>query len=217
MELKKLFKDIKKLLQNRTMAVFFLLIVLFGFMFGYYLTDILDKREKLSQIDAQNNKPKESMEVKNNIDEGITAAKNTNQEKKLTENTKIIFERNYIKSNESDKEIVYPKQNWIGKNEEEFQKLFDDWEINQFNESEVIAKKIIDSYSPKYYKLGIAKKNDNEYIAIYNYDKEGQELIKYISDTPLSLLNKQEQNKIKKGLIFNNSEEIYRMLENYDG
>jgi hypothetical protein len=217
MELKKLFKDIKKLLQNRTMAVFFLLIVLFGFMFGYYLTDILDKREKLSQINAQNNKPKESMEVKNNIDEGITIAKNTNQEKHLTENTKIIFERNYIKSNESDKEIVYPKQNWIGKNEEEFQKLFDDWEINQFNESEVIAKKIIDSYSPKYYKLGIAKKNDNEYIAIYNYDKEGQELIKYISDTPLSLLNKQEQNKIKKGLIFNNSEEIYRMLENYDG
>src|SRR5699024_4161451 len=120
----------------------------------------------------------------------------------LETSTKIVYESEYLKSNDIDKEIALAEEDIIEFNEEEIQNNIKDWEIKNFDEEELVLYKAIDSYSPKHYKIGVATKDGLGFIAVFNFDKEGREVAEYISDTPISIMNKNEQNKLNDGMIF---------------
>lgn len=209
--------NLKKLLFNKNMLVAFLLLLVIGFTFGYNFTDILNKEDESQQIDLKNTEQSSVERVnKNNEDKNIAANFIAKKEDTITSNTQIIFETEYLKSECIDKEVVKPPKDILGMNEKEIKNYYKDWNIINFDTEELILHKDIDSYSPNNYKIGVAEKDNQKYIAVYRFNKEGEELVDYISQTPISMLSKKEQEKFLQGMIFDNIDEVYRMLENYD-
>ncbi len=209
--------DLKKLLFNKNMLVAFLLLLVIGFTFGYNFTDILNKEDESQQIDLKNPEQNSIERVnKNNEDKNIATNSIAKKEDTITSNTQIIFETEYLKSECIDKEVVKPPKDVLGMNEKEIKNYYKDWNIINFDTEELILHKDIDSYSPNNYKIGVAEKDNEKYIAVYRFNKEGEELVDYISQTPISMLSKKEQEKFLQGMIFDNIDEVYRMLENYD-
>lgn len=207
------FSDLKKLLYNKNMLVAFLLLLVLGFTFGYYFTDILDRK---SQIDMQSNVQQKTTNPEL-IEEGKDTPTNIDSEDiVITSDTRIVFKTNYLKSKDEDKEIFMPDKDLLGLNQNELKDYYKEWEIISFNSEEIVLERNIESYSPKHFKVGVAQNNGEACIAVYNYDKEGQELVDYISDTPISILNQNEREKFIEGMIFDDIEDVYRMLENYD-
>lgn len=214
---KEWISDLKKLLLNKNMIIAFFLLLVIGFTFGYNFTTILDKESQFKQIDIKNDK--QNIEnVRKNKEDGSNISVNSINEGKdiIKSNTQIIFEREYIKSEYIDKEIEKPSKDILGMNESEIKNYYHDWNIINFDSEELVLRKVIDSYSPNNYKIGVAKKDNVDYIAVYCFDKEGEEFIDYISQTPISMLSKEEQGKFIRGMIFSDINEVYRMLENYD-
>ncbi|SJZ36346.1 hypothetical protein [Garciella nitratireducens] len=214
---KEWISDLKKLLLNKNMIIAFFLLLVIGFTFGYNFTTILDKESQSKQIDIKNDK--QNIEnVRKNKEDGSNISVNSINEGKdiIKSNTQIIFEREYIKSEYIDKEIEKPSKDILGMNESEIKNYYHDWNIINFDSEELVLRKVIDSYSPNNYKIGVAKKDNVDYIAVYCFNKEGEEFIDYISQTPISMLSKEEQGKFIRGMIFSDINEVYRMLENYD-
>ena len=212
----KLLSDLKKLLYNKSMISAFFVLAILGFTFGYYFTEMIDKKHEYKKMDVQENIGDKL--VKDNDGESNTVVKDlNNKEIIISDSTVITYEREYAKSNEVDEETQSPEVEMLGLNKDELKQLYKEWDIKTFDDKEVVLHKKIDSYSPRFYKVGVAQKNQQEYIAVFNFNKEGEEVIDYISDTPISILNENEKNNLKKGVIFGDIEEVHRMLENYDG
>ena len=209
--LKKWISNIKSLLNKKSMLLAFLLLLILGFYFGYFLTDIMDKKNQINLNDIEKNNltnvesKKDKNVITNVIDDNI-----------ITSETKMVFTIKYLKSQDENKEILSPQKEIIGFNEKETKDFFNQWEIIDFTSNEIILERQIDSYSPKHFKVGIGKRNGEDCIAIYKFDKEGQEVIDFATNTPISILNQREREKFIKGMIFSNEEDLHRMLENYD-
>lgn len=210
---KEWLSDLKKLLYNKNMLVAFLLLLVLGFAFGYYFTDIIDRK---SQIEIQTNEQENTKKTDLSEQENNIPANIETEDIDITSNTRMIFNVKYLKSKDEDKEILMPTKELLGLNQKELNDHFNEWDIISFNNDEIIFQKTIDSYSPKHYKVGVAENDGEVCIAVYYYDKEGKELIDFISDTPISILNKNEKEKFLEGMIFDDIEDVYRMLENYD-
>jgi hypothetical protein len=205
--------DLKKLLYNKNMLVAFLLLLVLGFAFGYYFTDIIDRK---SQIDIQTNELENTQKTGLSEEESNIPANIETEDIKITSNTRMIFEIKYLKSKDEDTEILMPTSELLGLNHKELNNHFVEWDIISFNSDEIVLQKSIDSYSPKHYKVGVAENDGEICIAVYYYNKEGQELVDFISDKPISILNQNEKEKFIEGMIFDDIEDVYRMLENYD-
>lgn len=211
--LKKWISNIKSLLNKKSMLLAFLLLLILGFYFGYFLTDIMDKKNQINVNDIEKNNltnvesKKDKNVITNMVDDNI-----------ITSETKMVFTIKYLKSQDENKEILSPQKEIIDFNEKETKDFFNQWEIIDFTSNEITLERQIDSYSPKHFKVGIGKGNGNgeDCIAIYKFDKEGQEVIDFITNTPISILNQREREKFIKGMIFSNEEDLHRMLENYD-
>lgn len=214
---RKQLSDSKKLLYNKNTLVAFLLLLVIGFTFGYNFTDIFNKEGQSQQIDLKNTEQSSiERENKNSEDKNIAANSIETKEDTITSNTQIIFETEYLKGECIDKEVVRPPKDILGMNEKEIKNYYKDWNIINFDTEKLILHKDIDSYSPNNYKIGVAERGNQKYIAVYRFNKEGEELVDYISQTPISMLNKREQEKFLQGMIFDDIDEVYRMLENYD-
>lgn len=209
--LKKWISNIKSLLNKKSMLLAFLLLLILGFYFGYFLTDIMDKKNQINVNDIEKNNltnvesKKDKNVITNVVDDNI-----------ITSETKMVFTIKYLKSQDENKEILSPQKEIIDFNEKETKDFFNQWEIIDFTSNEITLERQIDSYSPKHFKVGIGKGNGEDCIAIYKFDKEGQEVIDFITNTPISILNQREREKFIKGMIFSNEEDLHRMLENYD-
>lgn len=209
--------DIKRLLLNKNMFVVFLLLLVLGFTFGYNFSNILDQKSDYSKIDIENPK-QQNTEKANEIhaEEDIAVNSESQEVVTITSDTRVVFEREYLKNEVIDKEITTPQEEIVGLDKEEVEKFYKDWTMISFTGEELILHKAIDSYSPGSYKMGVAEKNNKEYIAVFSFNKAGEEVLEFISEMPISILGSHEQEKFIEGMIFNDIDEVHRMLENYD-
>ena len=210
---KEWLSDFKKLLYNKNIFIVFLLILALGFTFGYYFTDIVDKK---NQIEMHTNKQDHTKKINQTEEEKDIPANLESKDIKVYSNTRMIFKTKYLKSSDEDKEVLMPNKELLGLNQEKFKDYYNDWDIVSFNRDEVILQKSVDSYSPKNYKVGVAENDGEICIAVYYYNKEGEEVLDFISNTPISILNQKEKDRFIKGVIFDDIEDVHRMLENYD-
>lgn len=208
--------DLKKLLYNKNMIIAFAVLAILGFTFGYFLTEMLGEKHEYDQMKLQEN-PHENSVLEGEDPSNAVLKDLPSKETVIKENTILTFKREYIKSNEIDDETKTPEESMIGLNKNEFEQLYKQWEITKFDEEEIILHTKIDSYSPRFYKIGMAEKNQQQYIAVFNFDKEGKEVLDHITSTPISILNENEKKKFEEGVVFGDIEEVHRMLENYDG
>ncbi len=204
--------DLKKFLGNRNMVMAFLLLLILGFTFGYYATEIIDKKSNMGKLDAKIMEE----EVQPLTDEENIPTLTKAERIKVVPNTRIVFETKFLKSNDTDKQVKDPEQEIIGLSKEDIEDYYSGWTVASFTEEEIILRRTIDSYSPKHFKVGIKKKDEHEYITVYSFTESGEEVVDYISDKPIELLSKEDQDKLREGMIFDSMDDVYRMLENYD-
>lgn len=209
--------DIKRFLLNKNMLIAFLLLLVIGFTFGYNFSTILDQKNEYSKMD--NESPKQISQEKANESQGeedIAVNSQSQEVAKVTSDTQVVLEREYLKNEVIDKKITPAQEEIIGLDQEGVEEFYKDWTMVNFTEDELILHQSIDSYSPGSYKMGVAEKNNKDYIAVFSFNKAGEEVLEFISEMPISILASHEQDKFIEGMIFDNIDEVYRMLENYD-
>lgn len=155
-------------------------------------------------INKVNDKSINDNVIGNNTDKNVTNA-----------DTKITFKRYYLKTKSSRTETLSVDTDKIGLNKEEFVNKYDGWNIEEFNSDAVIMAKEIDSYPEGYYKISVLKEDDTEYVAVYVFDKDGESYLSEKTQTPIELLDANTVSELRKGIIAENKDELYSLLQNY--
>ncbi|WP_058486765.1 BofC C-terminal domain-containing protein [Defluviitalea phaphyphila] len=131
---------------------------------------------------------------------------------KITESTDMIYQYYYEDNGKVVEERIKPPYFLIDLTREELEKKYSDWQITSFSNKEVVMKKNIPATAINHYMLGTY----NGYLAIFYYNHSKEMQLKEITETPISSLPKEEQDKLKKGIDIYGEEALIRILEDYN-
>lgn len=187
---------------NIILTVFFITII--SFFIGLYLYKI-DKVKEETKIATEN-------VIKNKYDEN-QVIETEKQENKILVTTQITEKIYYKDCNHVIKTIREASENYINLTEEDFKKLYPEWEVHKFTADELIIYKEKDGFCDQHYKI----KNDNGYIAIYKIDKNGKEkgLVEK-TEIEVQYLPEADIKKIEEGLIVYSEKELNKIIEDYE-
>ncbi|HHW67178.1 hypothetical protein [Defluviitalea raffinosedens] len=129
---------------------------------------------------------------------------------RITQSTQMVYQYYYEEDGKTVEEIIEPPYFLIDLTRDELQEKYSDWQISYFSSQKVIMKKNISSKSPYHFVVG----EYNGYITIF-YNNDGELEIKEITETPISSLPIEEQNKLKAGIKVYGEEALIRILEDY--
>jgi len=192
------------LYKNRIYVLVILIVV--GLVAYFYIANNKTERNNMSAS-------KYSLENdnKHKINTPPKAAPVSSSEEKITPNTEIIYKYYYELDDKSVEEKEQAPYYMINLDKEELVEKYSDWEIKNFSSKQVVMEKTLKEKSPLYYRIG----EKDGYIAVY-YEKPVNGIsLKEITDTPISALPKDEQERIKKGIEVYGEDELIRMLEDY--
>jgi hypothetical protein len=147
-----------------------LILVAFVFSIGYYW-GIKNSKNKSTQI--KKTVPNVAME---NTINTINTQDNLIDEVKVTINTNVIFKIKYSKSNDIKIEKTLSKPvELVDKTQDDLNKIFssEGYRVESMNSNEVDLLKVLNSYSPNKYVLGIK----GNYVAIFKTDNSGNMFI----------------------------------------
>ncbi|NLM13003.1 MAG: hypothetical protein GX209_04575 [Epulopiscium sp.] len=130
---------------------------------------------------------------------------------KIARSTQMVYQYYYEEDGKTVEETIEPPYFLIGLTRDELQEKYSDWQISYFSDQKVVMKKNIASKSPYHFVVGVY----NGYIAIFYNNEEGELEIKEITETPISSLPIEEQNKLKEGIKVYGEEALIRILEDY--
>ncbi len=139
-----------------------------------------------------------------------TPVSKTFEEKTILE-TKIVFE--YLDNDgkvidSSEEKISY---SLIDMTKQQIQAYFSDWQLSSFSQNKIVLRKLVNLESDSGYILG----EFGGYVAVFYKEEMNGTSIKEITDTPISSLNKTEQNNLKAGIYIKNEEQLVKALEDY--
>ncbi|WP_341877012.1 BofC C-terminal domain-containing protein [Defluviitalea saccharophila] len=130
---------------------------------------------------------------------------------RITRSTQMVYQYYYEEDGKIVEETIEPPYFLIDLTRDELQEKYSDWQISYFSDQKVIMKKNIASKSPYHFVVGVY----NGYIAIFYNNEEGELEIKEITETPISSLPIEEQNKLKEGIKVYGEEALIRILQDY--
>ena len=137
---------------------------------------------------------------------------NVKDEEKITPNTTIIFNKYYKKCGHTVKEKEKASEEMVNMGEEEFQELYSDWKVKQFNSDEIVLYKEFEGECGEHYVL----KENNGFIAIYRIENSGD--LTLIEETEISTqyLPQVDIDKLKAGITLTGKEELNSYLEDFE-
>lgn len=130
---------------------------------------------------------------------------------KINSSTLMIYQYHDEVRNKVIEERVKAPYFLMDLTRDELQELYSDWQVSSFSSEKVVLRKKIDSKYSNQYVLGVY----NGFVTIFSNNEEGYPEIKEITETPISSLPLEEQNKLEKGIEIYGEEELIRMLEDY--
>lgn len=151
---------------------------------------------------------------KNALPNTDKVASSFSQGDSVSPNAKIVLKIEYKKSGDIVDTEAIPSE-FIGKNKEAIEKL--GYTVEDISKDEVVVKKVVDSYAPNKYILGVKGQN----IAIYKTDDKGN---MYIEDeekdvTDIEVPTQGDYELLLKGskdFEFDTKEEVVEKLGEYD-
>ncbi|MBE5821378.1 MAG: hypothetical protein E7311_02175 [Clostridiales bacterium] len=136
-----------------------------------------------------------------------------NKQEKVNINTEIILTDKYLLCNHEIDSCVDINLNNINKTYEEIEKMYSEYNINEFNNKYIRLKREVNKYCPYHY---ILKEVDNK-IGIYN--KIDEETIELFNILDININNLRENDKQlfkEKGIELYGQEELYEFIEDFD-
>ena len=130
---------------------------------------------------------------------------------RIKPSTKIIYEYFYQADNRIETNEKDPPYFLLDQSRDTVEEYFTDWDIVEFNESQVKLRKTFPGLPEAQYVLGV---KDN-YVAVYQKSNTGKVSLKEITATPVSSLSADEQNKLMTGINVKSDDHLAKMLEDY--
>ena len=141
-----------------------------------------------------------------------TVIQTATQEKKSSPNAYITFETYYTKCGHSEisKKRILPED--ANMTEEELKEKYKEYNLKIFTDDEIIFYRELNEMCNNHF---IIKEKDNR-IAIYNIDKEGNEILKNTTDIETKYLPEEDVKLLQRGIKANSQNELQQILSDYE-
>ena len=133
-------------------------------------------------------------------------------QKKIDENTKLIFKNKYLKCGHESAEEVELPNSLINLTVRELSAFYPERKVESFESNVVIlSTEIIDKKCPKHY---ILKEYNGKLGVFYQYPPHDSELHQII-DMNVEHFRQEDRGKLKNGIEINSDEELAQILEDF--
>ncbi len=131
---------------------------------------------------------------------------------RITSSTKLVYEYYYEGDGQVRREEETAPYFLIDMTRQDIEEKYPDWQLQSFSKSEVVMRKNIPGKMEERY---IIREYDGYVAVFYEQPKDGV-ILKEITDTPISSLTEEEQNKLKIGITILGEEALMNALEDYE-
>lgn len=183
---------------------------------GYYIGLNHVNKKPIPQVEELENKPnivqEQEIDDLNRLREHETGS----DEEIIGPNTLIEYKVLYTECNHEIIETRLPEQNMINMTKERFEGFIINnhpkWKVEVFSHNKITLFIEKNHLCQNHYVIG----EKNGKIAVFRINEYGERILeKVYNDAPISLLKEIDQEKIKRGIVTDNKEELSDILENY--
>ncbi len=151
-----------------------------------------------------------SIETKNTLQEedNITVITET---ARITPSTKMVYEYYYTEDGVTQTLEDVPPYFLLDMTLEDMKKVYTDWKIISFSSKEVVMRKTLEAKSNEQYIIG----EKNGYVAVYYKEAQHGIILHEITNTPISALPLEEQERLLEGISVIGDENLSKILSDY--
>ncbi len=151
-----------------------------------------------------------SIETKNTLqeDDNITVITET---ARITPSTKMVYEYYYTEDGVTQTLEDVPPYFLLDMTLEDMKKVYTDWKIISFSSKEVVMRKTLEAKSNEQYIIG----EKNGYVAVYYKEAQHGIILHEITNTPISALPLEEQERLLEGISVIGDENLSKILSDY--
>ena len=187
-------------------AIIALLLLIVGIIVGIYVFKINQTQDSNMLDDKQLAKQqKEETQINNVIATSVT-------EEKTSPNATIIKKQYFKGCDHIQKETMEISEEDINLTQEQIQKQYPDWQIENFSSSEVVLYQELDGYCNEHYVV----REHNGVLAIYTLDENGKETWKEDTEIVTMYLPETDLARIKEGIKVTGTTNLRSILEDYE-
>jgi len=194
------------------------LILIAAFSISYYISmGIENEANSFSKV---NESLKEGLKIPDSLKEikQVDASSEKNEDKTAGEEDFILNENYKIKyvtlfslcKHRIEREIDLPSV-FIGLNEEQFMEKNTGWDLLEINHNTITLKRDIYTYCPQHFIIGL----DDQYIAIYVYNEDGERILKERTDISIDTLTPEDQEILDSGIVADTEDDLEQKLEGF--
>lgn len=184
------------------------IIVLFGFVCGYY---IYKENSKL-KVEQQLNPEISKSNIENNKKSRNEIIETNANEEKVSPNATLVIKKYYKECGHTTKDYAEIPEEMVNMKENEINKEIPDWEIKGFSPSEVVIYKEVDGICDEHFVL--REKEGN--IAIYKINSNNEEILSEVTEISTEYLTENDLAKLDQGIKAIGKEELNSILEDYE-
>ncbi|NDO45692.1 hypothetical protein [Clostridium sp. MD294] len=130
---------------------------------------------------------------------------------RITPSTKMVYEYYYTGDGVTQTLEDVPPYFLLDMTLEDMKKVYTDWKIISFSAEEVVMRKTLEAKSNEQYIIG----EKNGYIAVYYKEAQHGIILHEITNTPLSALPLEEQERLLEGISVIGDENLSKILSDY--
>lgn len=131
---------------------------------------------------------------------------------RITPSTKLVYEYYYEEDGQVKVEEEVPPYFLIDMTRKDLEENYPDWQLKSFSQAEVVMRKNISGKSKERY---IIKEYDG-YVAVFFEEPVDGVSLRELTDTPVSSLSPEEQDKLRTGINVIGEEALISALEDYE-
>lgn len=130
---------------------------------------------------------------------------------KIQPSTKMIYQYYYPDDKVVEEQEDTPPYFLLDLTLTDMRKYYTDWQIVSFSSQEVVMRKIVQGKSNQRYIIG----EKDGYVAVFYEQPQDGVVLHELTDTPLSALGEEEQQRLKDGIFVLGEDRLAKVLEDY--
>ena len=196
---------------------------LVGFLFGYYVGPLRIGSEPQPSIEEPGNTERNEDPLPNILEDPAALDPNEDTPNQPTgsfqlavgDDTKVVFRTHFTQCQTIRDEVLEPLEEMLGLNEKEFKEFsttkLAGWQVVRFSVDEVILFQTKNQICPNHFVVS----HQDGFIAIYQYDEAGVRFLVEKTEIPISILPKNDQDQLSRGILKKTRAEVDQLLEDY--
>ena len=162
-------------------------------------------------VEEKNIQSKDNI-IKNNVDID-TVIETNNVEVKILPSTNFGLRKKYKVCNHMSFEFVDLPVELVNKNREEVEKLYEEWDVEEFFENKVVLYKEVEGICEEHFFITVGE----DFIEIYKFiDENNNKVLYYTTDISKEYLAKEDIIKLEKGITLFGKDKLNSVIEDFE-